>query len=48
MCQDTGTAIVKAKKGQFVFTGGGDEAAIAAGVEQTYLTSTCATARWPR
>jgi fumarate hydratase class I len=39
MCQDTGTAIVKAKKGQFVFTGGGDEAAIAAGIEQTYLTS---------
>ena len=23
MCQDTGTAIVKGKKGQFVFTGGG-------------------------
>jgi fumarate hydratase class I len=39
MCQDTGTAIVKAKKGQFVVTGGGDEAAIAAGVERTYLTS---------
>jgi fumarate hydratase class I len=39
MCQDTGTAIVKAKKGQFVFTGGGDEAAIARGVQQTYLTS---------
>jgi fumarate hydratase class I len=39
MCQDTGTAIVKAKKGQFVLTGGGDEAAIAAGVQQTYLTS---------
>jgi fumarate hydratase, class I len=39
MCQDTGTAIVKAKKGQFVFTGGGDEAAIAAGVQQTYETS---------
>jgi fumarate hydratase class I len=39
MCQDTGTAIVKGKKGQFVFTGGGDEAAIAAGVQQTYLTS---------
>src|SRR3954452_11392738 len=39
MCQDTGTAIVKAKKGQFVFTGGGDEAAIAAGVQRTYLTS---------
>jgi fumarate hydratase class I len=39
MCQDTGTAIVKAKKGQFVMTGGGDEEAIAAGVQQTYLTS---------
>ncbi len=39
MCQDTGTAIVKAKKGQFVFTGGGDEAAIAEGVARTYLTS---------
>ncbi|MGH9135540.1 MAG: fumarate hydratase [Acidimicrobiales bacterium] len=39
MCQDTGTAIVKAKKGQFVMTGGGDEEAIAAGVRQTYLTS---------
>ena len=39
MCQDTGTAIVKAKKGQRVFTGGGDEAAIARGVYDTYLTS---------
>ena len=39
MCQDTGTAIVKGKKGQFVFTGGGDEAAIGAGVQQTYETS---------
>jgi fumarate hydratase class I len=39
MCQDTGTAIVKAKKGQFVFTGGGDEEAIARGVYDTYLTS---------
>jgi hypothetical protein len=29
MCQDTGTAIVKGKKGQFVMTGGGDEEAIA-------------------
>jgi fumarate hydratase class I len=38
MCQDTGTAIVKAKKGQFVFTGGGDEAAIARGVQDTYRT----------
>jgi fumarate hydratase class I len=39
MCQDTGTAIVKAKKGQFVFTGGGDEEAIARGVYNTYQTS---------
>ena len=39
MCQDTGTAIVKAKKGQFVFTGGGNERAIARGVFDTYLTS---------
>jgi fumarate hydratase class I len=39
MCQDTGTAIVKAKKGQFVFTGGGDERQIAGGVQDTYLTS---------
>ena len=39
MCQDTGTAIVKAKKGQFVFTGGSDEEAIARGVYNTYLTS---------
>ena len=36
-CQDTGTAIVKGKKGQLVFTGGGDEAAIAKGVYETYL-----------
>ncbi|MBL6630243.1 MAG: fumarate hydratase [Actinomycetota bacterium] len=39
MCQDTGTAIVKGKKGQLVMTGGGDEAAIAAGVQDTYATS---------
>ncbi len=39
MCQDTGTAIVKGKKGQFVFTGGGDEAAIAHGIFDTYQTS---------
>jgi fumarate hydratase class I len=44
MCQDTGTAIVKAKKGQMVFTAsgdrvGGDEAAIARGIYNTYLTS---------
>src|SRR4029078_8679267 len=39
MCQDTGTAIIKASNGQFVRTGGGDEAAIARGVYNTYLTS---------
>jgi fumarate hydratase class I len=39
MCQDTGTAIIKAKKGQRIWTGGGDERAIATGVQQTYLTS---------
>ena len=39
MCQDTGTAIVKAKKGQFVMTGANDEEAIARGVFDTYLTS---------
>ena len=39
MCQDTGTAIVKAKKGQFVMTSGGDEAAISRGIYDTYLTS---------
>jgi fumarate hydratase, class I len=39
MCQDTGTAIVKGKKGQYVFTGGGDEEAIAHGIYDTYQTS---------
>ena len=39
MCQDTGTAIVKAKKGERVSTGGGDEEAIARGVFNTYQTS---------
>ncbi|MFT3853805.1 MAG: fumarate hydratase [Ilumatobacteraceae bacterium] len=39
MCQDTGTAIVKGKKGQQVWTGGGDEAAIARGVFDTYQIS---------
>ena len=39
-CQDTGTAIVKGKKGQFVITtGGDDERHIARGVFDTYLTS---------
>jgi len=39
MCQDTGTAIVKGKKGQFIITGGGDEEAIARGVFNTFQTS---------
>ena len=38
MCQDTGTALVKGKKGQMVFTGGGDEASIARGIFDTYQT----------
>jgi fumarate hydratase class I len=36
MCQDTGTAIVSAKKGELVLTGGGDEEAIARGVYDAY------------
>ncbi len=36
MCQDTGTAIVMGWKGQQVWTGGGDEAAIARGIRRTY------------
>ena len=38
-CQDTGTAIVMGKKGQLVFTGGGDEAALSLGIFETYHTS---------
>jgi len=38
-CQDTGTAIVMGKKGQLVFTGGGDEQAIARGVHDVYTTA---------
>jgi fumarate hydratase class I len=38
-CQDTGTAIVMAKKGQYVLTGGRDEEAIARGVFDTYTTA---------
>ena len=37
MCQDTGTAIIMGKKGENVWTGGGDEAALADGVRRTYL-----------
>jgi fumarate hydratase class I len=36
-CQDTGTAIVMGKKGQYVITPGGDEAAISRGVFETYV-----------
>jgi fumarate hydratase, class I len=36
MCQDTGTAIVMAKKGQQVWTGGDDAAALSAGIRRTY------------
>jgi len=35
-CQDTGTATVIAKKGQQVWTGGGDEEALSLGVYKTY------------
>jgi fumarate hydratase class I len=35
-CQDTGTATVFAKKGQHVWTGGGDEKALSRGVYKTY------------
>jgi fumarate hydratase, class I len=36
MCQDTGTAIINAKKGQQVWTGGGDEEALSRGVFNAY------------
>ena len=39
MCQDTGTAIAIGKKGQQVWTGGNDEAAIARGIYDTFQTS---------
>src|SRR6478609_9905372 len=35
-CQDTGTAIVKGKKGELVVTGGGDREAISRGIFRTY------------
>lgn len=38
MCQDTGTAIVIAKKGRLVWTDGTDENSLAKGIEQTYKT----------
>jgi fumarate hydratase class I len=36
-CQDTGTAIIMGKKGQRVWTGGGDEAALSQGVYNTFI-----------
>jgi fumarate hydratase class I len=36
MCQDTGTAIVMGKKGQYVLTDGDDAEALSAGIFQTY------------
>jgi len=36
MCQDTGTAIVMAKKGQQIWTGYDDAAAISEGIRRTY------------
>jgi fumarate hydratase, class I len=38
MCQDTGTAIIMGKKGRFIFTDGGDEAALAEGARNAYLS----------
>ena len=37
-CQDTGTAIVSAKKGQQVIVNGDDQEALSAGIEQTWAT----------
>ncbi len=39
MCQDTGTAIIFGKKGQQVWTGGNDEAALSKGVLKTFNES---------
>jgi fumarate hydratase, class I len=36
MCQDTGTAIVMGKRGQYVLSEGGDEAALSRGIQETY------------
>ncbi|MBM7112028.1 fumarate hydratase [Archangium primigenium] len=38
-CQDTGTAIIMGKKGQYVLTRGGDEEALSRGVFDTYRTA---------
>ncbi|GMR23400.1 MAG: fumarate hydratase [Acidobacteriota bacterium] len=38
-CQDTGTAIVLGKKGQYVLTSGNDEEALSRGIFETYTTT---------
>jgi len=38
-CQDTGTAIVMGKKGQYVVTSGDDEEALSRGIQETYTTT---------
>ena len=38
MCQDTGTAIIMAKKGRCVWTDGGDEDILSKGIEKTYAS----------
>ncbi len=38
-CQDTGTAIVKGKKGQYVITGSDDKEAVAGGVFDTFVNT---------
>jgi fumarate hydratase class I len=41
-CQDTGTAIVKGERGQYVWTDGNDEASLSQGVYDTYTgTNSC-------
>ena len=39
LCQDTGTAIVMGKKGEYVWVLGDDERAIIRGIDETYQTS---------
>jgi fumarate hydratase class I len=39
MCQDTGTAVIMGKKGQGVWTGGGDEEALSLGVFNAYANN---------
>ncbi len=39
LCQDTGTAIIVGKKGQQIWTGGEDEAALSKGVYNAYLNN---------